>query len=1012
MLVTATEPRPARIASATSIHQLYVTHCLYDEGVKRKAGFGVRAASTLDPLLLRFAAEYPSYEVPADWPVDQLATAPRRLAFVRLPGGRYAMLHSAAISEQERGRPNNFFTHVIVPPSCRAWQALASWAAPEWATEYPVEGDKQLPALDALPRGKAIHDEAVTAFLQRKFDSAGELPETRICPERLASQPQKRRELLAMALRGVQLVLQQGRAAPRARLYILAEPGLVALLIYAAARLLPEALAADLTFSTYESAQLSLHLQRQVQVLGTWFTDPSMGFSEDYYTKRGYAIDTFNHRFSPELVAASEPVLDEWVKLASQGDWPTVDKVHSLLGQGSTSVVSFKEGFQAAKLARRLASGQASPADLLALKQSSLGEPILQQHRDRLWPTVREGFLNEPRLVDEFADLVREHIPDLEEQARQAFKAGSQEAWRPHTALLWSVLKHDPTAMAQTFQRLLPEPPYAPARRFALLQELHALGLEQAELQLPLHPLVRDCSLEELEELARAEFPREWYVWAVCYALVRQETRSTAVKHLHGCDDRIFQTFWDQFQHLTDEGQRRAILAPLFDPALPTRVAFFSRMLKHHCYLPHSTLSWLLGELGAWRRDWAEFWGREDHLGCVLDILRRQSEEATPTWERLCGKITAHVLPPSNPFQQTLLLNLAAVKDRPGQPLPEQAAQTIADWVLLRDHFEKAAAVPSSEQSSILDACARRRLDPIGLLATYFQRFVEPHGQKPAVLDDFAGFFHSFYTEPTTRQDYGSRLIGWLQVVGDAPDEALVSYQLYYLERWVPEEFRWHLAEEMREAGKLLPSSSEAIPKLTSDRSIEFDSSAATVFSFTGLRTPEALGTKQVWARAPWLLLGVGGGLLAALPIQLLAPKSQVLPIVAAFLPLVLILSESATLQALALAASGKRGRPLDSKGLIKQTASAAIGILPLGGGLAVFALLGAPLFGASGRVALCLAASIACGMAAGAAAGYATLTWVRQRRLETWLPSGPIARTFGLVAATAIYFALARLLL
>src|SRR5262249_2512098 len=162
----ATESRSATAAPASAIHQLFVTHCLYDEGVQRKAGFGVRAASTLDPLLVRFASEYPPYELPADWPAHEIASAPRRLAFVRLPGGRSAVPPPAALPEQDRGRPNNFFPHVLAPPSCRAWQALTTWAAAEWVTEYPPEGDKHIPPLAALPSGQAINDEAVTAFLQ------------------------------------------------------------------------------------------------------------------------------------------------------------------------------------------------------------------------------------------------------------------------------------------------------------------------------------------------------------------------------------------------------------------------------------------------------------------------------------------------------------------------------------------------------------------------------------------------------------------------------------------------------------------------------------------------------------------------------------------------------------------------------------------------------------------------------------------------------------------------------
>src|SRR5262249_38150400 len=97
MLLTPSMSRNRASENAAGIHQVYVAHCLYDEGLFRKAGFGPRAASTSDALLLRFVSEYPVYELPVGLASEGLesAAAPRRLALVRIPGGRHALIHSS-----------------------------------------------------------------------------------------------------------------------------------------------------------------------------------------------------------------------------------------------------------------------------------------------------------------------------------------------------------------------------------------------------------------------------------------------------------------------------------------------------------------------------------------------------------------------------------------------------------------------------------------------------------------------------------------------------------------------------------------------------------------------------------------------------------------------------------------------------------------------------------------------------------------------------------------------------
>jgi hypothetical protein len=1005
-MTLATPTAPARASAGAGpapAHQLYVTHCLYDEGLTREAGFGVRASSTRDPLLLRFALEYPHYEPPRGLTGDE--SAPRRLALVRVPGGRSALIHSVPATRDGRGRANNFFSHVLFADELPPDDALAAWGAPGWAVECPASADNALAPLTELPRGQILGDGALTAFLREPS------PAMMTCPRRLADDPRRRHRLLSLTLRGCLLVLQAGPAAARGRFYLLAEPELVALLLYGAARLLPRGVAQGLTFSTYENALTALPSYRHAQVVGTWLADPAGGLGDDYFTRRGYALDAFSDRCSDELTAGADPALEQWVELAARGEWATIDRLHGLLGKTATSVVAYKDGVQAARLARRVAAGEAGPDDLLALKDSPWGEPILAAHHDQVWPVVRDASLTDPRLREAFADLIRENLPDLEWRAARALREQPMGDWQPYWRVLWSVLQGSPGQLRETFERLLPEPPLPSALCFAILAELQPLGLSPADPRVPLHALLKNFGEPELEQFARSDLPREWFVWALCYALLRPDVRDAAARHLHDGGDDLALVFWQQLKLLRDEGQRRSILSALVATAGDRGPAFLGRLLAGGCGLRPDTLSWLLDALGAWKREWADFWGRDDHLGRLLERVREFGEAGAPVWERFCGEIDRGVLPPGDPYQHTLLMNLVAVRGRPGPRLPRPADETIADWALLRDHFEKAAAVPPADRPAVIGACNRRRLDPIDELSGYFARFVQPQEVRDELLDDFAGFFHSFFPEPAEYPDHETRLVSWLQIVGAGPDPVKKeAYQRFYLERLVPVEFRRRLAEEAHRAGKLLPAVHEALEAEGDGPAPGARSAPAgldELHQLAGVRLGEGaagLSPFAFWKRLPWLLCALTAGVGALFIFGLYKPsavKAVPLPAFVPFVPLVLLLADAVALQSVGLAVRLLRRQSRAGVGALAKELLSGLLVGVVSGLAAGGAALG---WGVPVRLALVLGGAVVGSATAAAVMGFALPALLSRLRGGQRVAAGPVARAAAGAAALLLY--------
>jgi hypothetical protein len=434
--------------------QLYFTHCLSADSVEMRGGYCVRATSTADPALFRFAASYPPHELPLDmWSSNPSAgEAPRRLALVAAPTGR-ALVHSSYLPEDSRGCKKSFFSHYLFVPALPPLPALRTWGSRDWMTAYPPGAPKDL-APPTLPRPGPLHDQAVTAFLSPTGPSNEQALATPLCPARLAPDASKRQELLRRALSGYLLAQQASDAAPRGRFYLLAEPGLAALLLYAIARLLPGPLTADMTFSTYENAHRALRTYRAARVVATYTGSAHKGLEPDCFTTRGYALDTFTDKFSSELVSDEPAALAELIELAARGDWQALDDTYRLLGRNA-SLAAVAEGRAVAEAERRLKASQATPADLILLRRSDYGRPLLGQYQQIAWPLIRDGSMTDAKLRKEFGDVLLRGLGQLKDRAAEALSRAAREEWRQYWGLIRSALKEDATKLRAALVELV-----------------------------------------------------------------------------------------------------------------------------------------------------------------------------------------------------------------------------------------------------------------------------------------------------------------------------------------------------------------------------------------------------------------------------------------------------------------------------------------------------------------------------------------------------------------------------
>ncbi len=164
--------------------------------------------------------------------------------------------------------------------------------------------------------------------------------------------------------------------------------------------------------------------------------------------------------------------------------------------------------------------------------------------------------------------------------------------------------------------------------------------------------------------------------------------------------------------------------------------------------------------------------------------------------------------------------------------------------------------------------------------------------------------------------------------------------------------------------------------------------------------------------RFPWLLANMAGGILAAFLSSIYELELQKVVALALFIPVVLALAESVSMQSVSLAhsESSRRTTHLEDPG-------AKVGRELLTGSL--LGLLCASLIGVvalvwinQNRVAVCVFGGIAGGVVCAASIGLAIPNILRIMRRDPQVAAGPIALALADMATLVIYFNLARQLL
>jgi len=164
--------------------------------------------------------------------------------------------------------------------------------------------------------------------------------------------------------------------------------------------------------------------------------------------------------------------------------------------------------------------------------------------------------------------------------------------------------------------------------------------------------------------------------------------------------------------------------------------------------------------------------------------------------------------------------------------------------------------------------------------------------------------------------------------------------------------------------------------------------------------------------RFPWLLCNIVGGILAAFLTGLFEAELQRAVALALFIPVVLALAESVSIQSVSLALQVLHGHASSWPAIVRKLRTELLTGILLGAACGLLVAAVAAIWLGQWRVVLAALGGVAGGVACAATIGVATPNLLHRLRLDPQLAAGPIALAAADMLTLLIYFNVARLVL
>jgi magnesium transporter len=187
------------------------------------------------------------------------------------------------------------------------------------------------------------------------------------------------------------------------------------------------------------------------------------------------------------------------------------------------------------------------------------------------------------------------------------------------------------------------------------------------------------------------------------------------------------------------------------------------------------------------------------------------------------------------------------------------------------------------------------------------------------------------------------------------------------------------------------------------------------LFQLIGVHLTEAQQSSPIRsfrARFPWLIANIVGGIVAAFLTGMFEEELQKAVALALFIPVVLTLAESVSIQSVTLGLHGMRNRKPSWSELFPKLSKEVLTGLLLGAACALLVGAVAAIWIGHWRVTLCLLGGISGGMMGAAAIGLAMPYLLRLLKRDPKVAAGPLALAAADMATLFIYFSLARALI